>query len=334
MTAAKLFGPILWLMMTNARCTVAFSSLLWTKTRLYWGHRTIITGKFHANSRPRRSRHAVAAAIRATQPDSTPYTLNDSVCRPTYDDNLRKVVTKHCATLDSFLTHKPIAAHTQEAFDQVRDLLRQQQLKQVVLDSGCGTGKSSLVLGKLYPNHVVIGLDRSLSRLQRNASFRHASQEEDEKAFWAAPNVILCRAECVDFWQLWMQPQNNSPEISHHYLLYPNPYPKPSRLKHRWYAHASFPLILQLNCESITVRSNWETYLEEFSKSVLMVNDYYGEKGKAYPNPAAPYVKSAQRGPVRRTVTDTTVAWTNFEQKYDDIGENTYELVLRQKKES
>jgi hypothetical protein len=47
------------------------------------------------------------------------------------------------------------------------------------------------------------------------------------------------------------------------------------------------------------------------------------EESKHY---AQAYLTSAQQGPMRRT--DTTVAWTNFEQKYDDIGEPTYELKL------
>ena len=34
-----------------------------------------------------------------------------------------------------------------------------------------------------------------------------------------------------------------------------------------------------------------------------------------------------RRGPRERT--DKSVSWTLFEKKYDDVGESTYELVLR-----
>jgi hypothetical protein len=33
------------------------------------------------------------------------------------------------------------------------------------------------------------------------------------------------------------------------------------------------------------------------------------------------------KGPIERI--DKSVAWTNFEKKYDDIGELTYELLLQ-----
>ena len=47
-----------------------------------------------------------------------------------------------------------------------------------VMYSGCGTARSSLLLGSMYPNHLVIGIDRSLARLWRNVKFRKGIGED------------------------------------------------------------------------------------------------------------------------------------------------------------
>jgi tRNA (guanine-N7-)-methyltransferase len=195
--------------------------------------------------------------------------------------------------------------------------------------SGCGTARSSLILGNMYPDHLVIGIDRSLARLWRNVKFRkgdhHNSSSTVEEEFQkgngndicdgnvpavqrASSNVILVRAELVDFWRLCAREEW---KISKHYLLYPNPYPKKSRLKSRWYAHAAFPILLGLGGD-IVVRSNWKGYLKEFAICTNVANECMD---LAY----------VPLGPTRRCGTN---AFTNFEQKYDNVGEPTYELTL------
>jgi tRNA G46 methylase TrmB len=135
----------------------------------------------------------------------------------------------------------------------------------------------------------------------------------------AADNVLLVRAELSDFWRSAYQEEWN---ICRHYLLYPNPYPKKSRLKSRWYAHPAFPILLGLgkgNDVVVVVRSNWKGYLEEFATCVEIANECMGFSYQA-------------KGPTRRRKSCTTEeeAWTNFEIKYDNVGEPTYELVLSQ----
>ena len=118
--------------------------------------------------------------------------------------------------------------------------------------------------------------------------------------------------------------------IEHHYILYPNPYPKKNRLKKRFYAHPSFPLILALGGEKIVVRSNWKGYLSEFADSVAYANEYYEEAGSIdATNIARPYAEAAVKGPGERI--DKSLAYTLFEKKYDDVGENTFELLLDRK---
>ena len=224
-----------------------------------------------------------------------------------------------------------IAAHTKSAFGLIYDKV--DPSRKVILDSGCGTGRSSLLLGKEYPDHTIIGIDRSFVRLNRNSIKNEndeklnseASNQSSQRPFQAvSSNVLLVRAELTYFWRCTL---DTNWEISHHYLLYPNPYPKKNRIKKRFYAHPSFPLILSLGGE-ITVRSNWEGYLKEFAQSVAHAHDFYEGEGKndKPENMSLSYYKNALEGPKERI--DKAVAWTNFEKKYDDVGEKTYELIL------
>lgn len=273
---------------------------------------------------------------------ATLYTINDENCPPLPTKVLRATVEKHCQTLDRYLQQRPIAKHTREAFDKVSNYILDNKTP-IVLDSGCGTGRSSMLLGEMYPSHVVIGIDRSMARLSRNQKFQTeygvvddiTNANDGETPFdkdtsmdssvptvqQAADNVYLVRAELVDFWRLTLSHHWN---VTHHYLLYPNPYPKKKRYKLRWYAHPSFPLLLQLG-GNMFIRSNWKGYLQEFCASVIMADEYY-QQNEDTDNVAMEYVESARRGPTERL--DKLLAWTNFEQKYDNVGESTYELKL------
>lgn len=277
----------------------------------------------HSSVPVRRQRYPFNPEVMATQ-----YTINDETCAPIDQAELKKLVQKHCMYLDSYLAKKPIAAHTQNAFDQVNQLVDPK--KKIILDSGCGTARSTLLLGEKYSDHIVVGIDRSFVRLNKNhlkgesCIVECVSNEESQRPFQAvSDNVLLVRAELTDFWRCCISAGWN---VSHHYILYPNPYPKKARLKSRFYGHPAFPLILKLGGD-ITIRSNWEGYLKEFAKSVQYANDYY-EIHPEVINPAARYNDAAIKGPVERT--DKSVAWTNFEKKYDDVGESTYELLLKQ----
>lgn len=256
----------------------------------------------------------------------TMYTLNDNVCPPTDQHLLKGLIHRSCSSIDNFLERKPIAAHTRAAFADIKDFI--DPSKKIVLDSGCGTARSTLLLGELHPEKQVIGVDRSFVRLNKNTRLANdhvqvSIEEESLRPFQAvSSNVILVRAELADFWRCCIQ---EGWHISHHYLLYPNPYPTKARIKQRWYGHPAFPLILQLGGE-IMVRSNWEGFLQEFAKSVEYANEYWSESCHAN-NYASPYLEDAKIGPTERI--NKSRAWTNFEKKYDDIGEPTYELLLR-----
>jgi hypothetical protein len=312
---------------------------------------------------------------------------------PTKEATLEKAVRKACRSLEIYLEKKPAAAHTRRAFEVLVEMIGEDQKRRqplsssstsstssttstmmydgIILDSGCGTGKSTkLLASSIHPRHLVIGVDRSLSRLTKTKDNRQAYDDDDnnkndaasdsERAAYChqvSENAYLVRAELVDFWRCciergWTTPSNSEHwdptgdglKITHHYMLYPNPYPTNARLSSRWYGHPSFPLILKLGIQTMIVRSNWEGYLSEFAKSVELANEFYvsssndeenniriddthgKSKMSTMNNLALPYIHSAKMGPTERI--DKSVAFTNFESKYDKVGERTFELIL------
>jgi len=125
----------------------------------------------------------------------------------------------------------------------------------LILDSGCGTGKSTRRLAARFPEHLVIGVDRSIKRLAKSGVTSGFLQRE---------NYILVRAELATFWRLLLS-GGFSPQ--RHYLFYPNPWPKPGHLSRRWHGHPVFPQLLALGGE-IEMRCNWEIYAREFAQAV------------------------------------------------------------------
>lgn len=140
---------------------------------------------------------------------------------------------------------KPVAGFNREAFDQIINSLAGQP-RPLILDSFCGTGLSTAQLATRHPDHLVVGIDQSAQRLSRHS---HAQD-----------NYLLLRAECEPLWLLLVEAGIT---LSHHYLLYPNPWPKRSHLKRRIHGHPAFPLLLALG-GAIELRTNWQIYAEEF----------------------------------------------------------------------
>ena len=342
-------------------------------------------------------------------------------------------VHKACRSLDIYLDKKPSLPHTRDAFKVLLEMIEMNNDNNsnnnngsnittvydgIVLDSGCGTGRSTKILARdIYPHHLVIGVDRSFSRLTKTKDNRQSlgadididgnvdvdvdgdvvgnsndnscgdvddttSVGDETYCQQISGNAYLVRAELVEFWECcidhgWTtsisddctdtddennnsdnrqkdEPDNKvndtSLKITHHYMLYPNPYPTKKRLMQRWYAHPCFPLILKLNVETMVIRSNWEVYLDEFAAAIEMANDFYDHnnstnfagndsdvsswqgrtsRSTSSNNLALPYLSSAKVGPIERI--DKSVALTNFEAKFDNVGESTYELILKRK---
>lgn len=149
---------------------------------------------------------------------------------------------------------KPVAAHSQDAFDAVAEQVNKWR-GPLILDSCCGVGESTAVLASRYPEALVIGVDKSAHRLQRN--LQHQGKAE------GAPYLLL-RADLNDFWRLAAEAKW---QLDQHFLLYPNPWPKQKHVGRRWHASPVLPSLLQLGGE-LTVRSNWPIYIDEFAAAI------------------------------------------------------------------
>jgi tRNA G46 methylase TrmB len=337
----------------------------------------------------------------------TKHTINDELCPPTNTNILQQLVQKHITTLPKYISSKPIAKHNIEAFNEVLNYItcynlkqRQKQQQQsttthsedtsscnsttsrvktkIILDSGCGTGRSSYILGEQYKDCIIVGIDQSLVRLSRNKAYRESNnnnlhttmdREEEEEVVVVADiteklpnnsssssssssnsNVILVRAELSDFWYLCTSsPQfQQQASIIQHYILYPNPYPKKSRLQHRFYAHPSFPLLMMTldsmdddndndnnNDKVLIVRSNWKGYLDEFkvatniwSENIIIDNNR--EVNENCVQGIVNNIAWEMRGPEQLPCTISPM--TNFEAKFLDCGEPIYELTIRKRR--
>ncbi len=161
-------------------------------------------------------------------------------------ERLDEVVRRH---LDS-TWRQPLRAHSVQAFEAV--LPRLQSTASLVLDSGCGTGESTARLAGRHRESLVVGVDKSAARLERAPEL--------------PANALLVRAELADIWRLLLR---EGLHPFRHFLLYPNPWPKPDHLKRRWHAHPVFPQLLALGGR-LELRSNFELYVREFMRALVL----------------------------------------------------------------
>jgi len=159
-------------------------------------------------------------------------------------------------TVQRHLDHpsqKPYSEHTQQAFMHAKAWLAN-KTGRIILDACCGTGESTEIIAAMYPDCWVVGVDKSIHRLERHTG--------------SGSNYLLVQADLQDFWRLARQDQW---QLYKHYLLYPNPYPKSVHYKRRWHASPALVDIIALGGELI-VRSNWQLYIEEFVAALSVAN--------------------------------------------------------------
>ena len=160
---------------------------------------------------------------------------------------LTTLVAKHLAA--PFL--KPYADYNRRAADEsLARYARRGAGAPLILDACCGVGESSIALARAFPDHYVIGVDQSESRLRRKSEGKSDLPH----------NLDLVRADLVDYWRLLC---DAGIRLDRHYILYPNPWPKIGHLSRRWHGHPAFPAMLQLG-GLLECRSNWRIYIDEF----------------------------------------------------------------------
>ena len=139
----------------------------------------------------------------------------------TLHKDLEEVVCKYART--TFL--RPIAEHTREAFAEAEEFVRKfyetaekgdpgtesgmtNEKKKgapatecgvtapvaVILDSGCGTGESTIHIARRFPNIPVIGIDKSFARLNKAGNpSQTAGEDVPPNAFWIRAELLAAR---------------------------------------------------------------------------------------------------------------------------------------------
>ena len=172
------------------------------------------------------------------------------------------------------------------------------QKRNLILDAGCGVGESSFHLANSHPDCAVLGVDKSLSRVERKNHFKRDMPE----------NLLLMQADMQDIWPLLVKMKNAGEiRLEKQYILYPNPWPKLKGVKRRWYANPMIAFILELGGQ-IEARSNWPVYLEDFQKVFHHLTQGESSFGEFIPSE---YISP-------------------FERKYHQSGQKLYRLELVQ----
>ena len=197
-------------------------------------------------------------------------------------DALANLVDKHRGRT----WREPTPAHSRSAAARIGELLENHG-GPLILDSFCGTGMSTATLAEQYPHALVIGVDKSESRLSK-----HKRKPAD--------NYHLVRASCE---HVWSELSKAGITCERHYLLYPNPWPKKAHLKRRIHGHPAFPILRTLG-GIVELRSNWFIYVQEFANASRQI-DFKSE------------ISSVK----------TTAPWTLFEQKYLVNNEHLWRCV-------
>lgn len=261
----------------------------------------------------------------------------------TLHKDLEKVVRKYART--TFL--RPIAEHTRDAFAKAEEFVRTfyerkgdpalrhkvGKPRPVILDSGCGTGESTIHIARRFPNIPVIGIDKSGVRLDKAGNpSQTAGENVPENTFWI-------RAELLDFWRLALdRVKSGEWTIPYHAVYYPNPWPKQSEATRRFHMHPIFPTLLALG-DVTELRTNWEIYAREFAEAAKIVyeenarkvegNDNRGDNGGRFheTHDGTAAVLTAQPRIVCESF-DPTAPETAFERKYKDAGQKLWRVVV------
>ena len=109
---------------------------------------------------------------------------------------LPSIILKHHRTADLYKSRFLPSPHNIEAVSAALEFINSSNAssgkpRPIILDSGCGTGKSTILLAKTFPSHSVIGIDRSLPRLSKSLDLPTPP-----------PNLLFLRADLHDFYVL------------------------------------------------------------------------------------------------------------------------------------
>ena len=195
----------------------------------------------------------------------------------------------------------------------------------VILDSGCGTGESTIHIARRFPNIPVIGIDKSFARLNKAGNPSQTAGED------VPPNAFWIRAELLDFWRLALDLVKACKwTIPYHAVYYPNPWPKQSEATRRFHMHPIFPTLLSLG-QTIELRTNWEIYAREFAEAAKIVLSECSEAGTVTEMGVA--TAAGMTSEAAMTITcesfDPAAPETAFERKYKDAGQKLWKVIVK-----
>lgn len=232
-------------------------------------------------------------------------------------EKLEEVVRKYAST--EYL--RPIADHTRAAFAEAEKFVEGfykdagHDTHKVILDSGCGTGESTLNIAIAHPDIPVIGIDKSAARLTKAGAGGKSAESNG-----AVPqNAFLVRAELLDFWRLALEKvKAGAWHIPYHALYYPNPWPKQSEATRRFHLHPIFPTLLQLG-DIIELRSNWEIYAREFAEAAHVLQEM--PVSDCFPSSRVAMTIRSEAFEPKRPI-------TAFERKYNEARQQLWRVVV------
>lgn len=174
--------------------------------------------------------------------------------------NLEKIVKKHLSS--KWL--KPYAKHSLVAYTEIKDECEADG-RPIIFDTGCGVGISTLNLAIQNPNDLILGIDKSQDRLDKFISHKAYLEKKHNTTI---DNALVFRADLEDMFRMMLE---NDWKFKKIYFLYPNPWPKSEHFRRRWHGHPVFKDICQLyqnSEEGFELRTNWETYAQEFAEAI------------------------------------------------------------------
>ncbi len=173
-------------------------------------------------------------------------------------DSLGDLVKKNKASV----FRKPFSTESLKCFCEIEQWIESKLNRSIVLDLGCGVGESTYHLALKYTQSLVIGIDKSQDRILRKNKFKQNLPD----------NCFIVRGDIIDLLRLFKEQQNKY-QFTKIYILYPNPYPKQKHLKLRWHGHSIFKTMMGMGA-AIEVRSNWNTYVEEFEFAAQLYDSW------------------------------------------------------------
>lgn len=150
---------------------------------------------------------------------------------------------------------KPVVENIPKIIEEIKTIK-----KPLIIDAFCGVGESTYHHALAYPDHHIIGFDKSLDRLDRKNDFKKQLPK----------NMSLYQADILDLYPLLYKIKDEL-NIKKQFFLYPNPWPKTKNRKKRIYLNNIIPYVFKLSDE-VEFRSNWGRFIVEASYAC----EFYG----------------------------------------------------------